>query len=306
MKTHTLLIVLALTAAATGRAAPPTVESVDRLLVLAKEDRAADLAAAQVSRGIAPAINQVLRGQKPTAADQAVIDTLNRNLASVVRESVQWSKLKEAYEKVYMSTFSQQEIDGLIAFYSSPTGRAFAEKMPALVDGTNAAIQGQMAPLLAKLGPMLQDAMQKLIAAHAQADTPPVAAADAPPAAPPADPHSKGPQPLRISRGEKVALADYLVTGKTTIFDFYSDYCPPCRALGPKLKKLHKHRDDVAVVKVDINRPGVTGIDWGSPVIQEFGINSIPHLKVYGPDGKLKAEGDDARTLVQDWIDALN
>jgi len=99
-----------------------------------------------------------------------------------------------------------------------------------------------------------------------------------------------------------IALADHLVAGKTTVFDFYSDFCPPCVAMTPKLEKLHQSRADVVVVKVDINRPGVKGIDWKSPVAQQYKLRSIPHLKVFGPTGKLVAEGDDARAMVGRWF----
>lgn len=113
----------------------------------------------------------------------------------------------------------------------------------------------------------------------------------------------KGPKPLKISHGEEVKLADYAVPGKTTVFDFTSEFCPPCRAISPKLDALHAKRDDVAVVKVDINRPDVKGIDWKSPVAQQYKLRSIPHFKVFGPDGKLKAEGDSAREMVIKWFD---
>lgn len=109
--------------------------------------------------------------------------------------------------------------------------------------------------------------------------------------------HLKGPKPLSIAQGAEVKLADFLVTGKTTIFDFTSEYCPPCRAYAEPLLLLHQKRDDVAVVKVDINRAEIHRIDWSSPVAQQYGLRSIPHFKVYGPDGKLIAEDTtDART----------
>jgi thiol-disulfide isomerase/thioredoxin len=112
----------------------------------------------------------------------------------------------------------------------------------------------------------------------------------------------KGPTPITISKGQKVELKNYLVSGKTTVFDFYSEYCPPCRALSPRLEQLLKSRDDIAVVRVDINRPDVQEIDWQSPVAREFDLQSIPHLKVYGPDGKLLAEGQEARDMVEKWM----
>ena len=57
------------------------------------------------------------------------------------------------------------------------------------------------------------------------------------------------------------------------------------------------------MVEVDLNRPGVEGIDWESPVAQQYGMNSIPHFKVFGPDGKLQAEGKEARALVTGWFE---
>jgi thiol-disulfide isomerase/thioredoxin len=100
----------------------------------------------------------------------------------------------------------------------------------------------------------------------------------------------KGAEPLVVSHGETVNLADYVVPGKTTIFDFTSKYCGPCQAYNGPLHELHAKRADVAVVKVDINRADVARIDWQSPVAQQFDLHSIPHFKVYGPDGKLVAE----------------
>lgn len=117
---------------------------------------------------------------------------------------------------------------------------------------------------------------------------------------------TKPEKPLRISMGEKVKLADYAVPGKTTVFDFTSQFCPPCRAIAPALEKVHATRDDVVVVSVDINRPGVKGIDWDSPVAHQYGLHAIPHFKVYGPDGKLQIEdkpnNPQARTMVSKWF----
>ena len=117
---------------------------------------------------------------------------------------------------------------------------------------------------------------------------------------------NKGPKPLRVAFGQEINLADYLVPGKTTVFDFTSKYCPPCVAIAPDLEKLHAKRDDIVVVFVDINRPETKGIDWKSPVAQQHGMRSIPHFKIFGPDGKLVAEDAPkdakARQMVTKWF----
>ena len=102
-----------------------------------------------------------------------------------------------------------------------------------------------------------------------------------------------------ITKGEEVDLKDHLVSGKTTIVDFSSPACPPCVAIAPKLEALPKTHDDIAVIVVDINRPGIQGIDWDSPVAKQYQITSTPTFQVYDADGKLVAEGEEASQQVQ-------
>ena len=111
--------------------------------------------------------------------------------------------------------------------------------------------------------------------------------------------------PQVIGFGQRVEVTDYVVQGQYTVVDFTSEYCGPCRQLAPWLEKLHKTRGDVTVVKVDINREGVRGIDWSSPVVKQYGIRSVPHLKVYDTSGKLTAEGKAATDMVVKWLEEM-
>jgi thiol-disulfide isomerase/thioredoxin len=83
-----------------------------------------------------------------------------------------------------------------------------------------------------------------------------------------------------------VNLEKKIVKGRTNIIDFYSEYCPPCKRIAPFLRKLDARREDIAVIKIDINRAGVEGIDWDSPVAKQFRLKSIPHFIVISPWGK--------------------
>ena len=113
-------------------------------------------------------------------------------------------------------------------------------------------------------------------------------------------------EPIRISQGEPVELTDYMVEGEHVVFDFMSDYCPPCKRIAPWLDRLHAENDEVSVVKVDINRPGVRGIDWKSPVAAQFRLSSVPHFKVMDGEGTLVAEGDQAWQMIVGWLQQLD
>jgi len=109
-----------------------------------------------------------------------------------------------------------------------------------------------------------------------------------------ATPVEAGDKPLRIAHGSEVDIGQYLMPGKTVIFDFTSRYCPPCEAIAPYLHRLHAKLDDLVVVEVDINRPETRQIDWKSPVARQYELTSIPHFKIFDGNGELAAEGDAA------------
>ena len=94
-----------------------------------------------------------------------------------------------------------------------------------------------------------------------------------------------------ISHGESVDLGSHLVQGKLVLFDFYADWCGPCRQLEPHVRALaDAHPDRLVVRKVDI-------VNWGSAVQRQFDIRFVPYLKLYGADGSLLREGDAGEVL---------
>ncbi|MCD4749484.1 MAG: GYF domain-containing protein [Thermoanaerobaculales bacterium] len=96
-----------------------------------------------------------------------------------------------------------------------------------------------------------------------------------------------------ISNGERVELTAHLAAGKLTLFDFHADWCGPCKALAPKLDRLvQTHPDRLALRKIDVTRSG-------SPVGEQYRIQSIPHLKLFGEDGRLVSEGN-AHVVLRD------
>ena len=58
-----------------------------------------------------------------------------------------------------------------------------------------------------------------------------------------------------VSKGDEVDLREHAVGGKYTIYDFYADWCPPCRVLDVELRDLAATHDNGAIRKIDI-------IDW--------------------------------------------
>lgn len=102
--------------------------------------------------------------------------------------------------------------------------------------------------------------------------------------------------------GQELNLKTQLRPGRTNIVDFFSKYCPPCMRISPLLEDLGRKRRDLQIVKLDINRPGIVGIDWQSPLARQFSLASIPHFKIYDGKGNLVKEGDPAYQQVMAWL----
>ena len=59
-------------------------------------------------------------------------------------------------------------------------------------------------------------------------------------------------------------------TDKPILVDFFATWCGPCRMLAPVLEEIAEERDDVVIVKVDV--------DEEPALAQSFGVQVIPTL----------------------------
>lgn len=58
---------------------------------------------------------------------------------------------------------------------------------------------------------------------------------------------------------------------RPAILDFYADWCPPCRALSPKLTDLaKKYKGEIDIYKINVDNEG--------ELAKFFGVKSIPML----------------------------
>ncbi len=81
--------------------------------------------------------------------------------------------------------------------------------------------------------------------------------------------------------GSKVGPLEKLrVAGKYTVFDFYAEWCAPCKLVDERLRKITGHRKDVAVRKLDV-------VDFDSELAEEIGDNAdgLPYVVIFTPNG---------------------
>jgi thiol-disulfide isomerase/thioredoxin len=105
-----------------------------------------------------------------------------------------------------------------------------------------------------------------------------------------------------LGYGQPVDISKLPVPGKTTVIDFFSEYCGPCQYYSGLLETYLKTHPNVVVRRLDINRKGVVGIDWASPLARQYNLVSIPAFVIYDPKGKIIAKGPEASSVIDEWV----
>lgn len=157
-----LPITSALLALSVAAAATPTKESVERLLKDANVQRNLQLLLNQMDAASRNAMSQAFRGQKLTPEAQQLSQSLEAKIMADMKDELSWQKMKGLYVKVYSETFTQKEIDGLINFYESSTGKVFVAKMPVVMSKTSAMMRGRIGPMVRRLQKDVQDSVREI------------------------------------------------------------------------------------------------------------------------------------------------
>ena len=105
--------------------------------------------------------------------------------------------------------------------------------------------------------------------------------------------------------GSSVRFSDYVGKGKYVLVDFWASWCGPCKKEMPFLKDVYKRfkgdKFEIVGIAVSDKRADTEaivpelGITW--PVIYDaqqiptkiYGVNAIPHIILFGPDGRIVA-----------------
>ncbi len=89
--------------------------------------------------------------------EMAKMEARQKRLFTLIAEQTAWEKMKPVYVKAYAETFTEQELDGMLAFYKTAAGRAMVEKQPALNQKIMTSLQSQMADLMPRIEAIMKD-----------------------------------------------------------------------------------------------------------------------------------------------------
>ncbi len=102
----------------------------------------------------------------------------------------------------------------------------------------------------------------------------------------------KGLDILVIEGGKKINFKEHLAKDRITIFDFYADWCAPCKLYSPRLERLLLEMPGLALRKVDL-------VSWESELAKQltkaYKLPALPFTLIFDDKGKLvaKIEGNE-------------
>ncbi len=119
----------------------PSEDSIRQLLAMTSARKLVDNTIAQMDGMLKTNLQGALRGKPMTPERQKIIDKTREKTLSLAKEMLAWDKLEPIYISTYRSSFTQEEINGLIAFYKTPSGQALITKMPVVMQQTMVEVQ---------------------------------------------------------------------------------------------------------------------------------------------------------------------
>jgi hypothetical protein len=147
--------------ASLAHASPPSAESVERLF---KAMYPQDLSDAMVTK-LLPVLTEQVKAEisEGRGADEAakMYDELAPKIERLIKEQTSQTATRDDFVQTYSELFSQEEVQDLIAFYESPSGRAFAQKSPLVSEKTLSLKQKRMGPLVSEIQKLVRDAVRE-------------------------------------------------------------------------------------------------------------------------------------------------
>lgn len=118
-----------------------------------------DTVSAQMKQSFSSAL-----GDNATPRQKEIFNNFTSQVLQLMRTQLSWSVLKPDMVKLYASNFTEDELDGLNAFYASPVGQSSLEKMPMVMQQSMATTQAHLVTLQPQIK-ALQESFAKDMAA---------------------------------------------------------------------------------------------------------------------------------------------
>jgi len=155
-----LLIILPLSAAAEAGKR----ESIKELLELINADSMIDTIYSQMDQMFAGMGSQL----GVSASEQELFNNYTNKVEVAMKEEMSWAKMEAPIIDVYINNYTEEEIQDMLRFYRSKTGRSMIEKMPEVMVESMAVSQKMLEEFMPKFMELAKELEQEVKAHREQ------------------------------------------------------------------------------------------------------------------------------------------
>lgn len=143
--------------------APPASEaSIRELIAVTRVEELMKGVSAQTDSMIQAAMAQAMQGKQVSAEHRQILDEMRTKMRGLMDEVMSWKEIQALTIDIYKRSFTQPEVEGMLAFYKTEAGKAVINKMPLITQNTMQAMQGRMAILMPKIQQLQEETLAKL------------------------------------------------------------------------------------------------------------------------------------------------
>ena len=77
-------------------------------------------------------LSQITGARMPKELE-ADFEVYQERIVAVLEEALSWEVMKPEYIRMHLDVFTEEDLDGIVAFYRSPVGQRFVEQTPQLM-----------------------------------------------------------------------------------------------------------------------------------------------------------------------------
>ena len=121
---------------------------------------------AQMDKMMDSMVQQSLKGKQLNQAQKNAINNMKSKMSSLFRTEYTWEKFEPTLRKIYKNSFTQEEVNGMISFYKTPSGQALIKKMPAVMQNTMVYMQSSIQALTPRMEKIQQEFIAEINAAE--------------------------------------------------------------------------------------------------------------------------------------------
>jgi uncharacterized protein len=135
----------------------PSDASIKELLNVMQLHKSLDSISAQLDQIMQHAADQAAQGEPLSATAKQSVERCRADLHVLIRDNLSWEKMEPDYIEIYKKTFTQKEVNAMIAFYKTPLGQSVVTKLPTAMENSQKETMQTMRPMMERIQQMQQE-----------------------------------------------------------------------------------------------------------------------------------------------------